>query len=223
MPSVIGTPVVQYQGDVTSNTLSVTVPSADRRFLLIHVGAFDGGGGSISSVTVDGNAATQIGTSVGDITSEGLAEQWGYVAPDVGTYNVVVTADSSLTELILGVSAWEDVNQTTPTQNATGSTGGGNNPSQTVTTGGGSNVPVAFIEFYSGITTSAVPSDTQLFNLAPGEDTTGANAQYGDGTFSWTIGSNPDWSIVGCDLIHDAGAAGSPGLQIRFLPLLGVG
>ena len=70
----------------SSLTGAITVASGRNRILLVGVVIQ---GGTISSVTWDGNAMTQV-VSIANATPDQIYALYRYVAPDIKTANVVV-------------------------------------------------------------------------------------------------------------------------------------
>jgi hypothetical protein len=104
------------QDEATSVTISVTVAAGTDTVLLAMV-ALEGngaGGGGISSATFNGDALTKL-DSVATATWS-LAEAWYRVAPDVGTFNLVI--NWALDKAISAAYVCDNVNQSTPLRTA---------------------------------------------------------------------------------------------------------
>lgn len=92
-------------------TLSITVGNNNNRILMIGITVEMGGGASVTSVTVNGNAATGV-SSVGN-TDE--AYIYYYLNPPVGSNSVVIsTTDPTNSYANATVSSFYNVNQSSP-------------------------------------------------------------------------------------------------------------
>ena len=105
----------------TSVTFPVTVASNANRYMVIGIGSYIPGLGTISGVTVNGSAATLLVTRLTEGDTQ-IVSLWGFVAPPVGTYNVFVTVTAVSNSLSAGAAVFYNVNQTTPASNATSAT-----------------------------------------------------------------------------------------------------
>ncbi len=98
--------------DAASTTVSITVGSNDYRLLLVMVGLGNASTSSlVSTVKYNGTDLSRV-TWVNDNVDSG-AEIWYLVAPEVGTYNVVVTYDGEPDAGVVVLSLY-GVDQTNP-------------------------------------------------------------------------------------------------------------
>lgn len=211
MPTLSGSAGSSFVTDQTSpHTFAFTMPATGaRRALVVQIQGYDGSGGTIDGITFNGVSLTKVGSTYGTTSSTGSMEQYLLVDPDTGTHDIVVSfthPGGNFAELNVVVSAWVDVDQASPVVSSTGGTGTGTAPSltQTVT---GSNVALGFVTFYSGGTSDPTESDTLLAEVSSSASASGANAQYGDGSLSWTIAS-ANYVTAGLVLAHDGGSGG---------------
>ena len=100
-----------YQVGFSSYSFNVDA-NGSNRYLIVAVG-IQSVGGSVSSITRDGQSFTLLGsvTSVGACRSE----LWGLLAPNTGTKSCTVTLSSAITSAATATS-WTNVDQTTPSE-----------------------------------------------------------------------------------------------------------
>lgn len=219
MSSLIGTPVEFYDSDGTaSGSVAVTVAAGNRRCLIAQVGTF---GGSVTGVSssVDG-ALTQVGTTASG--ADGETSQWRLTNPTVGAHTITVTCGGGTTEIAGVVSVWDDVNQTTPMQNATTSVvTPTSTPSLSVTVGGG-NKGIGFCWWYTGGAAGATESDTLIHEKDASGAESGYSAQYDSaGSLSWTLSASGGTVASGAEIVHDGGSGA--GAAASTLMLMGIG
>lgn len=95
-------------------TNALTVASNSNRLLLVSYATYQGGGPS--GIMFNGVALTKIVEKVGSFNEK--ASIWGLLAPDVGTFNVVVSGGSDFYSV--GIYSLYNVDQTLPTNFITG-------------------------------------------------------------------------------------------------------
>ena len=206
MPTLSGTPTGQFLTGVTSNTFSFTMPATgENRAVVVNVGAFDSAANSIASVTYGGVAMTKVGATQGVMTDNGVVEQYILVDPPTGANNVVITMSGSAADELFGsASGWVDVDQSTPAINSNnGSNDGVTNPSLSVTVDG-LDVGIAFLLYFANNSATCTESDTLLHEREAVGTSSGYSAQYGDGTFGWTLSLASDNDYIGFSLVEAA-------------------
>ncbi|WP_419194997.1 cadherin domain-containing protein, partial [Novipirellula herctigrandis] len=104
-----GTATSEQSTSASTLTWSHTVASGSNRAMFVTL-SIDGLGSSVTSVTYDGVALTQVGRTAGNHA----VEIWRLVNPTVGTANVVVSLDAS-TAISAGAVTYNGVHQSTPT------------------------------------------------------------------------------------------------------------
>ena len=179
--------------------------TGENRAVVVNVGAFDSAANSIASVTYGGVAMTKVGATQGVMTDNGVVEQYILVDPPTGANDVVITMSGSAADELFGsASGWVDVDQSTPAINSNnGSTDGVTNPSLSVTVDG-LDVGIGFLLFFSNSSTTSTESDTLLHEREAVGSSSGYSAQYGDGTFGWTLSVTSDNDYIGFSLVDAA-------------------
>jgi len=112
-------------------TWSHTVNSGSNRVLFVEL-AIDGLGATVSGVTYNGVALTQVGRTAGNHA----VEIWRLINPPAGTYNVVANFTDS-TAVAGGATTFNGVNQSTPTGSYASGSGTGMTATATVTSATG--------------------------------------------------------------------------------------
>lgn len=184
-----------------AQTISFTVATQSNRVLLVDITYFDVGGRSISGVTYNGDALAQLDQQLNS-SGYGSSERWWMVAPDQGTFDVVVTIAGPPVEYVISPSSWYDVNQSTPFGTTVGAEGNSTTPSIDVSSAAGEVVVATIgaanatsITTGTGQTRRSTANDAgQIF----GEVSSEAGA--GTVTMSGTFGASYLWSIIGTPL-----------------------
>ncbi len=141
-------------GDVTSTTISHTVSAASDRLLLVSV--ITEGNENASGMTYNGVALTRAIRRDGGGANETSVEIWYLVAPDVGTFDLVVTFSGTSP---FGVTATNltGVNQFTPIGTTVGANAASGSPSINLTT-----------TTYNSLIFGAVAKDNETTTFTPG-------------------------------------------------------
>ncbi|MBN1567004.1 MAG: DUF2341 domain-containing protein [Acidobacteria bacterium] len=161
---------------------------------------------SVSSVTFNGDALTRVGAAVRN--NDVQTELWYQLAPDAGTYSIVVTLDSAA-RFVGGAISLNGVDQNTPLGTYAGTSGNSSSPSITVTSEEGGLVVDAMGYGTSNYTATAGAGQTQQWtqvttngtasNNARGYSSTEAGAA--SVTMSWTLSSGTKWAISAVPVI----------------------
>lgn len=109
--------------DVSSLTFSMTVASGSDRALLVSFGYYNRSR-SATGVTFNGDALTKL-RRYDNGSAAATSEIWYLAAPDVGTYNVVITLDAATgsgVEFVGTALSFTGVDQTTPLEADNGGT-----------------------------------------------------------------------------------------------------
>ena len=126
---VDSTRYTRWDTTATNLTGSIIVSAGSNRILLVGVVIQ---GGTISSVTWDGNAMTQV-VSVANATPDQIYALYRYVAPDIKTANVVVT-QSEADRISFVEATYTGVHQTSPVNVSNSGTGTGSASANLTTT-----------------------------------------------------------------------------------------
>lgn len=143
--------------------------------------------GVVSTVTYNGDALTEIISAKHPMLPEVQLGLWGLVNPDVGNYNVIVTADRSEAFIHATAMDWEGVWQSNPTRAGVKHEPAGQTDTTTVTVTSttGELVIAASTCFQAAMVTGL--GQTQLFNLAIGYFDATYAASTKDGAASVTM------------------------------------
>jgi hypothetical protein len=95
-------------------SLTISHPTAgSNRLMLVGVSVHNFAGETVSSISYNGVALTQVGSSTN--ATDARVEIWRLIAPPTGTYDVVITFNAELSSVArAGVMTFTGVNQTTP-------------------------------------------------------------------------------------------------------------
>jgi len=203
----------------TTVSCSVTVGSGSNRYMTILVSIR--GAQTVSGITVDGVAATQVASARANVTVAS-ADRWYIKNPNSGTITVTATLSASAVAAI-GVISFTGVDQTTPHGTAVAATGSSAAPSVTVTSATGEVVVGGFAQKASATTTTTAgtgqtkqwdePNVNSTLNAADSTEN-GASSVVMD----WSTGINSDsWAATGLSIKPAATTT------IPRLTLLGVG
>lgn len=152
------------------------------------------GGTTVSGITFNGVALTQLGT-----LAEGGAirgDLWFLVAPATGTHDIVVTKSAAVPNSATAVSLI-GVHQTVPNGTPVNAQGSTDTPTVTATTASGETVIDAECNDGTGGTLVAGANQTERVQVTAGtEDRSGMSTQDGadGGVMSWTISAS-SWVI----------------------------
>lgn len=180
----------------TSSTFSVTIP--DEADLGLFVGVGMRGGISVTSMTFNGSplslvAAVQPG---GDVRGE----MWKMVAPDVGTYDLVINVSSAQVINAAGVIL-TGVNQSSPIAASASANGTNNNPTVLVT----SAVGTLLLDIYADQASTSLPSpgeteQTEIVDLTGTYSDMAMSYRPRQGAstqMSWNLNSSDVWTHIG--------------------------
>jgi hypothetical protein len=222
IPEVFSGPVVDAitSGDArpASLTISHTTSGSDR-LMLVGVSLNNDESETVSSVTYNGDDLTRV--ALVENSDDSLVEIWYRVAPDIGTYDVVVTFSESLRRAaVVGVTTFTGVDQSTPfrDQGTPGypymisATGSNITPTVSVPTGTNELVfDTVAAEDESSMSVGG--GQTERWNLL---ETSGGLDVLGGGsteagatpvTMSWTLSGSNDWAIAGLSIRPSGGSA----------------
>ena len=184
-----------------AQTVSFTVATQSNRVLLVDVTYFDTGGRSISGVTYNGDALALLDQQLNS-SGYGSSERWWIIAPDQGTFDVVVTIAGSPVEYVISPSSWYNVNQGTPFGTTVGAEGNSTTPSVDVSSASGEFV-VATIGAANATSITTGTGQTRRSTANDGGQIFGevsSEAGAGTVTMSGTFGASYLWSIIGTPL-----------------------
>lgn len=186
----VGTPSTDQDNGVSSVTFSHTVTAGKGRQLLVGVSFNNDNLETITGITYDGNALSLV--IAHDRDDDSRAELWRLQDPPVGTANVVVTLDGTLTSnagIISGATQFDEVDSTTPVGATASDDGDSAVNSVTVASNVGElAVEVSAIEQGSFDTIGA--GQTLLWNLQAGSTT-----KIEDGASSYKAGASPNVTL----------------------------
>lgn len=191
---------------------------------IIRVSSQDGTPGTLNSVTYGGNSATILpGTTHKAIGSNNIARSiWYYKNPGSGAATVQANFSESMNAVILGVSTYCDVDQTTTFGTAVEAEGASTTPSVTVSSASGELVvDVAAIETGTDTTLTVHVSQTERINANNANNhRQGGSEEAGAASvvMSWTLGAARFWGSTGVALKPAAANT-----TVRTRMLLGVG
>lgn len=182
-----------------AGSTSGTVGSNSNRALFAIV-AFRSTGYTVTAVTWNGVAMTQIGSKLA--AGGGEINLFGLINPATGNQTLSATWTGGSATVTLGAVSLYNVNQTTAWQNNGTDTGTGTSASSTVTSANGNAVVVGHLNdnaTTTGITTgnsnwieTALDGNyAQAYNLS----TTGSTV------VAWTLGTSVAWGNIKCDVI----------------------
>lgn len=212
----VGTPAAASATTGTSITVSYTVPATGARRMVAICGYAFQSTATITGMTATYNAvsATAQAPAAGTINGNGLTQCFVLVNPATGANNAVITraGTGSFEEVIIVVTSFEDVNQTTPTGTQSTPVANSNvtNVSNTVTLPGGSDWHFGFATAYDSGAFTITESDTIVTEDENGNASTSYSMQRGtDTNLTWNFNVTADFaSSVSFPLIHDGGGGG---------------
>lgn len=173
-------------------------------FMRVGVSWRSDAGQTVSGITYNGVALTQIGTAA--VNGSTSAGHWRLIAPASGAHNVVVTLSADTAALMAGATTYSGVDQTTPT--GTSNTATGNSTTPTVDIASVSGDIVVDVVAGSPVFTldSAGAGQTAEWNISD----SGAQFRRGGGsretatttttTMSWSVSTASTWAIHGVAL-----------------------
>lgn len=198
----------------TSATFSVTVASGSNSILVVCVSLESNGSGAggVTSATFNGDALTEH-IAINNSTWS-IAEIWYRVAPDVGTFSLVV--NWSLDHVITGAFVFDGVDQTTPFRTPQSTSGSSTSSSLTVTSVASDDYLIDCLCIDGGnhaVAPGANQTEHYEINVAgssycQGSASTQSGADGGVMSHTWT-GSAP-FTHVATAMIAAGGATGHP-------------
>lgn len=191
----------------SSMSFSHTVNAGSNRLLIVSVGLWDNGD-SVASVTYNSVSLTKAIDT--DVFTTWKPSVWYLVAPDIGTYTVVVNfsgGDSAVLGAVAGATTFTGIHQTTPLR---GSTATGNlnystiqNPYVDIPNCVANDLVYGVCIRNGSDLTPADTSDWTQYNSADGEIGSGTytNATTGTVQLNWTSGATDNWGCAGAAFI----------------------
>jgi len=186
-------------GTTATNTMTIShTTSGIDRLMIVGVSINNNNEETVLSVKYNGDALTPL-TAYMD-SDDAYAQIWYRVAPDVGTYNVVITFSADLLEAATGgVITFNGVDQVTPLGPVTGNDG----TSLTASVPGVvSDVGELVIDTVAGETCGSLTATSPQIE---GWDLHNGSSDWGGGStkdgaasvdMSWTLGSSDHWAIT---------------------------
>lgn len=210
----------------SGNTTLTWSHNNDGDFLRVGVSWRSDAGQTVSGVTFNGVALTQIGSAA--VNGSTSAGHWRLIAPASGAHNVVVTLSADTASLMAGATSYTNVDQTTPTGTSNTATGSSTTPSVDVASVSGDLVVDVVAGSPVFTLDSAGAGQTIEWNITD----SGAQFRRGGGshetatttttTMSWNTSASSTWAIHGVALKEATGAAqDTPELRGRPFGLRG--
>ena len=159
-----------------------------------------------TSVTYNGSAMTQVGTTV-TVDAVVTVTMWRILTASMGagTYNLVIDWGATSSDHVGGIVSFTGVHQTTPVSGAATATGSSSTASVTVTSAT-DNMGVSCVVGKNRVVTSLDTSRwTQAGSDGYGESTIAGAASV---VLDWTLTVSDSWGIIGASVDQAAGAAG---------------
>lgn len=181
--------------------------SGSDRLLRVTTSHFDSSD-TVTGVTYNGVALTAVPSGS---TNNGQYYITAYylIAPDAGTYDIVVTVSGSVFDFGAGAVSYTDVHQTVPLGTAVTAVGTSTTPSVTVSSAADELVDDGLVIIHGG-TLSVGAGQTQRWNAIASSgfikyagSTEGGAAST---TMSWSNSSSQTWAIVAVPIKPTAGA-----------------
>ena len=187
--------------NVASATQSFTTGSGANRYMGVWVEMIAAEPKSVTSVTYHGVPLTFRHTKLSDNENFMRMEYWDLVAPDTGTWDVVITPDAT-GRLAWVVSTWTDVDQSTPRGTIVSADDAAASNTATVDASSASGeVVVDCVSVSGGVTLTPDASQTPQAEIET-NDPIGHSSKAGSTTttMTWTFGSNVNWIIIAVPL-----------------------
>ena len=179
---------------VASLTWAHTVNGSER-LLVVGVSFNPGAGRNVSSVTYNGAAMTAAGNRAG--SNDEIAIYY-LVNPDLGTNNVVVTFNTSVTEAVAGAISLTGVDQAAPIGTFASNATSSSNASVSVT-GLANGIIVDTVAWSYAPTPTGGPTtgQTQAWKVKPSNVWGGASTKAVSGatTMVWDFNGSTEWVI----------------------------
>lgn len=199
---------------VSTRTVSLAATGSDRIAILV-VRWFSGTHSTVT-VTVDGNAVTQIGSTyeyTGDTRFR--VAMYRYLAPPTSAVNYVATWPGNVDDAGLGVVTYTGVDQTTPINGSLGTAeGSSTGPSLTISSATGELVVATANGMYPANSLAEDAGQTERIYQAPWGGNGNAfsvceEAGAASVTQSWTQGNSARWVVLAARLAEASAGGGS--------------
>lgn len=183
------------------------------RLLLVGIAHYDSSD-PVDSVTYNGVALTAV-PSGSTTNGQYWIDLYYLIAPDAGTYNIVVTVAGNVFDFGAGATSLTGVHQTVPLGTAATATGTSTTPSVTVSSAADELVFDSLVIIHSGTLTVGA-GQTQRWNaiaafgfIKYAGSTEGGAAST---TMSWSNSSSQTWAIVAVPIKPTGGGSGGPNI-----------
>lgn len=196
----------------TTRTTAHNTPAGTDRLMIIDVPWFNSAGISITSVTSDGSPAVNVGNASGSCGA-GICgvSKWKLVAPNEGANSVVVNASGSANIVVI-VSTYDGVDQTTPTGTPQSSTGTSNAPTLGFTSDSGELIQGVLAIMNAGSSPAPSGGGTMLaaqydiggFIHGAASFMTGATSV----TYGWTYGTAQPFAMLAVPILPSGTGGG---------------
>ena len=182
---------------VDSFTVSHTT-SGTNRLMLVGVSHNPNNDEVISSVTYNGDDLAFVGAAT--YSNDTRAEIWQLVAPDTGTYDVIITFDKNLSYgAVAGVMTFTEVSQTTPLGTFVSANGLSAGPATVNVSSATNEVVFDTVSCETCFPLTVGGGQTEHWNLIQNNDHVMGAGSTEPGaatvTMSWTLGSADYWAI----------------------------
>lgn len=217
VPAVVSTPVTfdfasssGYEPALSTYNWNHTVANQPNRFLEVSVGIF--ALGQVTSITFNGKNLSFVRA---DVKGVYRSEIWRMVAPDVGTFAIVVTLNTSLTS-IGNAQSYYNVDQNDPIDIEQGNTGTNSPATGSITPETDSCMLLANLvaSTASGITSAGGQTSRTANNGALGTDASdeqGVITPISSKTFTWNnLGALDSWAVSVIAISPVQGAPSNP-------------
>lgn len=210
------------EGQIITNLSFTLNPSGDNRLLVVGISYYDATGTAGTVSFAGANLTRHIRQAGGGESSE----LWYLVAPATGLGTVTINFSASMTDVVAGGHYWTGVDQSTPLDTGTSSSGANTDPSLTVASAADDVVVDNLYHFDT--TFMELPDvgalQTQRWSRIGLDDAGGASSSEPGAasvTMSWTFSINPDsWRQVAMSI--NPAAEVTP-TTASFMNLMGVG
>lgn len=186
---------------VSAATQTISFTTSGGNYLIVAIGIKESGGavGTISSVTYNGVAMTELVTiKKADNIVRGSI--WGLVNPSSGgNYNIVITADAGTDEIHTAVYSWSGVNTVSSPRATNSASGTSSGPTVDVSSASGDAV-VDIMAQTAQLISSAGANQADIMS----SNTIGSSYETASGattTMSWTLAGSTGWVIAAASLI----------------------
>jgi hypothetical protein len=200
-PSGGGAPVVDAVSSDTSAVDTFTVShttSGTERLMLVGISFDPNNDEIVSSVTYNGTSLSPVGSAT--YSNDTRVEIWQLVAPDTGSYDVVITFDKNLAYgAVAGVMTYTGVNQATPLGTFVGANGSSAGPATVNVSSAADELVFDTVACETCTSLTVGGGQTERWNLSQAEYYAMGAGSTEPGavtvTMSWTLGSADYWAI----------------------------